>query len=330
MVRVGCRTIAVAAATALALATAGCGGGDDEDQPQPSGPFAEALASVGGGGANGSLGVGWADSAPARAVGGPRLVADALGPNADTVIESAPELGRRFGFDPLAAGRLVSVGGSYAFGLRLDGLDGAGLRDALLAAGGRSRGAGATELVDVDGYASVPEPLLRAGVSGLGARDAFGGPTVLAISVTARAALLGRGGRLLDQPIYAAAADCLGDVVAVRMVPAKLLLSTELGVQAIAIGVGADREILCVLGVDPDRTEEIAASLRAALDPDARDPRSGARIGDSVAAANVGTGSFDDVALVRAELRPPPGGRPNFLFGAVARGSLAQVLSSQP
>ena len=322
------RIALIALVTALGLGAAGCGGGDDEGPPPPEGPFAAALASIGGGGLNGSLGVGWADSARARAIGGSRLVGDALGPNADTVIEAAPALERLYGLNPLAAGRLVSVGGSYAFGLRLDGIEARGLRRALLAAGGRPRGAGDGGSMDVGDYASVPEPLLRADVNGLGARDAFAHDlTVLAISDTARASLLGRGGRLLDQPVYATAADCLGDVVAVRMVPAKLLLSIELGAQAIAIGVGDDREVLCVLGVDPDRVGAIASSLRSAFGPDARDPRSGARVADSVAAAEVTTGEERGVRYVRAELEPAPGRRPDFLFGALSRGSIGEALS---
>ena len=197
----------------------------------PTGRFAAALASIGGGGLNGSLGVGWADSARARAIGGPRLVGDALGPNADTVIEAAPALERLYGLNPLAAGRLVSVGGSYAFGLRARRHRGSWPAPGAASPRAGARGArGDGGLMDVGGYASVPEPLLRADVNGLGARDAFARDlTVLAISDTARASLLGRGGRLLDQPVYATAADCLGDVAAVRMVPAKLLLSIELG-----------------------------------------------------------------------------------------------------
>jgi len=321
------RTALITVVAALALA--GCGGGSDDEPPPPSGGFAEALATVGGGGANGSLGIGWADSAEARALGGPRLVADALGPNADTVVEAAPALERRYGLNPLAAERLVSVGGSYAFGLRLDGLDNLKLHDALVKAGGRVRPGPIAELVDVGGYASVPAPLLALDINGLGARDAFGGPgIVLAISDTARAALLGRGGRLIDEPTYATAASCLGDVVAARMIPAKLLLSTELGANAIAIGVGDGREVLCVLAVDADRVDGIADALRDALATDARDPRSGDRVGDAVTSTDVTTGDERGIRFVRAELQPAPGAEPNFLFGAVSRGSLAEVLSS--
>src|SRR5436189_3650157 len=107
----------------VALAVAGCGGAPSS--PPPTGPFAETVATIGGGGAHGSLGIGWADpQLVAKASAGAELIGGALGPNARSVIEEAPRLRRRFGFDPLTAERLVSVGGSYAFGLRLDGLDG--------------------------------------------------------------------------------------------------------------------------------------------------------------------------------------------------------------
>src|SRR4051794_4539285 len=231
----------------VSLALIGCG--DDSSPPAPSGPLAEALGELGGGGEHGSLGVGWTDPRLARAAGvAPRLMATALGPNAESVLQAAPALRQRFGFDPLSAERLVSVGGSYAFGLRLGGVEASGLRGSLMRAGGHAKeGDEGVDLVDVGPYAQVPAPLLRAGIFGLGARDAFSPSfTVLAISPTARADLLGHaGGRLIDQPIYRAAADCLGNVVAARMVPERLLLSVEVGIDLVAVGIKRDREVLC-------------------------------------------------------------------------------------
>src|SRR5919201_362031 len=217
--------LALALAITASLALMGCGGGSAN--PTPSGPLADALADVGGGGENGSLGGGWADPRLVEKSGaGADLIAAALGPNAGSVVEAAPRLRRRFGFDPLSAERLVSVGGSYAFGLRLDGVDGRRLGRALARAGGSVHRSGPLEVVNVGGYAVVPDPLTAAEVDGLGARDAFGPDlTVLAISEMARASLLGRGGRLLGQADYPAAADCLVDVIAARMIPDKLLLS---------------------------------------------------------------------------------------------------------
>jgi hypothetical protein len=302
---------------------AGCGGSDN---PRPSGPLADALAEIGGGGEHGSLGVGWTEPRLARAAGiSPELMGRALGPNAETVLASAPKL-RPLGLDPFAAHRLVSIGGSYAFGLRLDGVGAPGLKQTLLRDGGHVRSGDDVDLVDVGDYAQVPQPLLRAGILGLGARDAFGPDlTVLAISDTSRPSLLGQSGRLIDQPIYRAAADCLGNVAAARMVPDKLLLSVEVGIELVAIGLKRDREVLCVLGGTAERAREITAALRFSLAPGARDPRTGEPMSDLVRGVEITSGSYDDVQVVRAEVTPVEG--LGFWFGTIARGSLVQLIN---
>jgi hypothetical protein len=319
--------IAIGLAAVLSLTVIACGDGSDE--PPPEGPLAEALGEIGGGGEHGSLGFGWTEPRLASESGvAPRLMATALGPNAETLIQEAPVLRRRFGFDPLAAERLVSIGGSYAFGLRLDGIDARGLREALVGAGGRVRNSDGFQVLDVGDYAEVPGPLLRSGVNGLGARDAFGpGLSVLAISVTSRAALLGRGDRLIDEPIYRAAADCLGDVAAVRMVPERHLLSVEFGIDLVAVGVAREREVLCVLGGTADRAERTASALRASLAPAAREPRTGDPMRELARTADVETRSYDGVEVVRAELHPAADRPLGFLFSTIARGSLVQLIT---
>jgi hypothetical protein len=312
----------------LALLAIGACGGAPEEQP-PSGPLADALADLDGGGENGSLGVGWAEPRLVERSGaGPELIAAALGPNAGSVVEAAPALRRRFGLDPLSAERLVSVGGSYAFGLRLDGVDVRQLARALARQGARMRRADQLELLSVGGYAVVPDPLVAAGVHGLGARDAFGkGLTVLAISARARASLLGRGGRLIEQPVYRAAADCLGNVVAARMVPDNLLLGSELGINLVAVGVGRDgREVLCVLGGTADRAQDAAAALEKSLAPGAREPRTGEPLADLVRSVAVTNAPYEGVQVVRAELTPAAGEPPGFLFGAISRGSIVELV----
>lgn len=244
------------------------------------------------------------------------------------MVEAAPELRRRFGVDPLAARRLVSVGGSYAYGLRLDGIRGSGLRAALLASGGHpKRSTEGLGLVDAGRYAQVPQPLLEAGVLGLGARDAFTpGFTALAISATSRAALLGHDGRLIDQPEYRAAADCLGDVVAARLVSERHLLSVEVGIDLVATGVAPDREVLCVIGGTGERARRTAAALRAGLAPSARDPRTGQSLSGLIEpGVKVATSSYEGVAVVRAEVVPVKG-RAGFFFGTIARGSLVELI----
>ena len=339
MRRVAAKRVATVAVAALALLGAGClggcGGGEPASDSEPTG-FAAVLAGVGGGGENGSLGVGWVDERAAAELD-PRTRAElerALGPNADTVVEQAPALRRRFGLDPHAATALVSLGGSYAFGLRLDGVGAPGLRRALIAAGARARDAEGTELLRIGNYAEVPEPLLRAGINGLGARDAFARDnTVLAISEAARAALLGRGDVLLEQPIYAQAASCLGDVIAARLVPAKLVLSTELATDLVAVGIERStgpgpphREVLCLLGGAAADANRLAAALSDSLDPAARDPRSGARIGADVSRVSVERPA-GEVEQVRAQLTLAPGARPGFVFDVLAAGSLPAYLT---
>jgi hypothetical protein len=313
-------------AVVLSLALVRCG--DDSGDRVPEGPLAETLGEIGGGGA-GTLGVGWAEPERAAQSGvGARLIAAALGPNADTVVEESPLLRHRFGFDPLSARRLVSVGGSYAFGLRLDGVDAPGLRDALIRVGGRPvQNRDGLELVDVGDYAVVPQPLLRADVNGLGARDAFGPDlTVLAISDTSRDSLLGGGDRLIDESTYRAAADCLGDVVVARIVPERHLLSTEQGFDLVAVGVRREREVICVLGGTADRARSIADGLEASLAPGAREPRTGEPIGDLIEAAEVGSSTYEDVEAVSAELTPAPGAQ-GFVFATIARGSLVELIN---
>jgi hypothetical protein len=315
----------------LAVALTACGSDDGETAPTPTGPLARALAVTGGGGANGSLGFGWADSEMVeRLDAGPGLIADALGPNAETVIEQRRALRRRLDFDPLRAERFVSVGGSYAFGLRLDGVDGRGLAQALIEAGGRARQQHSLKLIEIGAYAVVPKPLLEADVNGLGAFDALGRDlSVLAISDRARSTLLGRGPRLIEEPTYAAAADCLGGVAAARMIPDKHLLSSELGINLVALGVGPRGEVLCVVGGSSERAAEIEAALRASLSVDSHDPVTGDRLADAIREVEIARASYEGVQVVRAQLTPAPGASGRYLFGTVATGSLVSLINGE-
>jgi hypothetical protein len=319
-------------AVAAALALGGCGDDDEDVASQPVGPLAEALAEIGGGG-DGSFGIGWADPQLARDSGvDAEVMATALAPNAGSFIEEGPQLRRRFGLNPLAAERLVSVAGSYAFGLRLEGVDGRRLARALVADGGRTREVDGLDLIEIGDYAVVPEALLSLGIRGLGAFDALGSDlAVLAISDRARSTLLGRGEPLLDEPVYRAASACLGDVVAARTIPDKLLLGSELGIEQVAIGVKAGGEVLCTLGGTAERADEVASALETLLVPDARDPVSGERIGNSLSDVKVTRDSLEGVEVVRADARVAAGGeQPGFFFDTVASASLVSLLNGNP
>lgn len=314
----------------FALSGCGSGGSAPSDPAKPAGALAEALATVSGGGAPGSLGFGWADpDATIELDGGRRLIESALGPNAESVIQGAEPL-RRLDFHPDTAERLVSIGGSYAFGLRLDGVDGRGLARALEGDGARSRRDGDLKLVEAGPYASVPDPLLAADVNGLGAFDALGPDvSVLAMSETARASLLGAGGEtMLEEPVYAAAAECLGDVAAARMVPDKLLLSIELGVTLAGAGVGPGGEVICVVGGDEGRRGEIAVALEKGLSPEAVDPRTDQPLDERIEAVDVTTGERDGAGYVRAAITPAPGSAPGYAFETISSGALGTLIAA--
>jgi hypothetical protein len=319
---------ATLALAAVCLALVACGGDETEAPPAPATAFAGALAGLGGGG-DGSIGVGWVDPALARQRGlGTALMADALGPNAGTFVEEAKALRRRFGLDPLAAESLVAVGGSYAFGIRMDGVDPQRLRRALSRGDARVSDSGDLELVNAGAYAQVPAPLLELGIRGLGARDAFGPDVaVLAMSARARATLLGRGESLAGEPAHRAAAECLGDVAAVRTIPDRHLISTELGIDLLAIGMASPRrEVLCAVGGTSERADEIEGDLGGALAPGATEPRSGEPMEELVESADVTASEPGGVPYVRAELTTPAGTTPGFWFGTVARGSLVELV----
>jgi hypothetical protein len=326
---------ALICALVIAVFAIGCGERTETIPEPPSGAFADALGTLAGSQANTGIGVGWLDQAALRDLGGDQgSIGDALAPNASAVYAASPTLAKRFGFDPRQADQLVSVGGSYAFGLRADGVSAPRLLRALSRDATDVRREGGVTLVDAAPYASVPQPLLDAGVRGLGARDAFSSDsTVLAISDTARATLRGGTETLIDNPTYAAASDCLGDVVAARIIPAKLVRSAELGVDLIVLGIERPRadgsfghEVICTVGSSADVADRSADSLRDALARGAKDPLTDEAVSDAVASADVARLSERGLELVRGRVTLAAGQAPGYVLEAYARGSVAAFL----
>src|SRR4029078_12684937 len=106
--------------------------------------------------------------------------------------------------------------------------------------------------------------------------------------------LLSGGTQLVNNPTYAASADCLGDVVAARLIPAKLARAHELGTDIISLGVERpsaggrlDREVICAIGSSAESADGIADALRSALTPAATDPVNGATRTESAASETV-------------------------------------------
>jgi len=321
---------------ATAVIAVGCAlmiGCDDteESASTPSGNLARALEELGGGG-EGTIGISWVDPQLVRELGGDAaLMAEALGPNAGSVVDAAARLQARFGLDPLAASRMVSIGGSYSFGLRLEGVDGRRLASRLLAEGGRRRGSGDYARIEIGEYGVVPDALRDVGVRGLGAFDALG-PRLAAMAMSDRAlaSLLGESERLLDEALYRAAVRCLGGVAAARVVPDKLLVSTELGGELVAVGIEAEREVLCTAGGTPERAAEVANAFRTGLDPGSHDPITDEPIDRSVAAVEVEANEYEGIQTVRAELTLQPAEARGYVFGALERASVVGWINGAP
>ena len=117
-------------------------------------------------------------------------------------------------------------------------------------------------------------------------------------------------------------------MVAARLIPDDLLLSSDLGVDLVGLGVSKPRhEVLCVLGGTAARADEVAAALKRSLAPNAREPVTGARIGTSVAAVDLARNRHEGVEVVRAKLTLAAGQPPGYLFGTVSQGSLVGLIN---
>jgi hypothetical protein len=317
--------IVLAALAACTFAACGDDAGEAEDEQTP---FAAALAQMGGGAEGTEGGWGWVDVERLRADGGDvsrRLgwAVGALGPGADErALGSGPE---SVGIEPAKATRILSLVGSYAIGIRFDGVETARLERAYdeLATPRRE---GPWTYYDLTETPEIPfgTPLER--LTELASHAAvMPGSAVLARFAVGRPALIGEGDSPIDTPLMQAATSCLGDAVAARTVPNNYTYLGSVAPQIVAFGVvpadGGWHEVLCVADEDPEKVADAVAGMREAFDPASRDAVSGERMSDLIAGATVEELESGGIPLARAELEPPPGEDPGLLFRAFPRGS---------
>ena len=296
------------------------------------------MATVGAAASPPAVGIAWVD-VPALERDGESLQAwgDALGPVADEALEAGRRL-RRVGLEARPASAVISIGGSYAFGVRVDGVDGQRLATTLDRAGAVASHSGDWTLYDIGDQGDTPHPLQEAGMLGLGARTATSeSQVVVASNGDARASLIGEGTPYSDDASFGFAASCLGDVVAARILPAgRFLRSAEIGADLLAIGVeragsassadGPTHEVLCAIGDSAEGADQDAAALRRALEPSARDVVTDERIGDLIASSSIRRVSGGDLEGTRVRLELAPSTPSGFLFDTLTRGSLAAYL----
>jgi hypothetical protein len=334
---------AIAGVAAGAVLAAGCGGDDTDAAPPPppasEGRLLDALESIGGGEAFTGTGYGWIDVQALRAGGDWDRDLDwagrALGPGGDRLVVEA---GSTAGLDVRLADarRLVSLSGSYVFGLRADGVDTEAAEDALRAAGAKPTQGSPWTRLDLGPPASRPLGSDLEQVGALASRTAVSDDSlVLARMDDARTDLEGEGTPASEAPAGRASATCLGDVDAARIVPNNFTHLPNVGPDVMAFGVeqsdhGERAEVLCAIDETAEEIDKAEAGMRAAFEPGAVDEVTGERISSLVDDVEIERLELDGLPVVRARLDPSPTNGPGFLFGAFVRGSLVTYLGLQP
>jgi hypothetical protein len=168
----------------------------------------------------------------------------------------------------------------------------------------------------IDGFEGDAAPLTGL----LDASAAEGDTVVVAGEPALRDAALGKGDeRLGDRDDYAAAADCLGDVLAAQISPARLAGFPPDSGDLVAIGVGGGddpSETLCVVG-DAGQVQRSDPALRRALDPDAVSVATNRHISDEVKDVAFATGGEGDHRWARVEVTPDADAQLGYLYRSV-------------
>jgi hypothetical protein len=178
-------------------------------------------------------------------------------------------------------------------------------------------GAGGDTASRADGLDDTPD---RAALESLAeAASSEDGTVVVATSGGALDEALGEGDEPLgDRSEYRSASDCLGDVVAAAVMPARSAGAPPDAGPLIAIGVrGGDDplEVLCVVG-DGDQARRASEALRAHLDPEAVSRVTNRHISDEVAEARFDTGDAADREWARVVVTPKADAPLGYLYRA--------------
>jgi hypothetical protein len=133
------------------------------------------------------------------------------------VLEEQAEIRAKTGLDPTAARQLLSVGGSYAFGVRIDGVSPGSLERLYERAGATRASLEHWTTFDLGNQPRAALGTRLEVLGGYGSRAALANEgVILARYDLARRALAGGGSSPLTDPGLSLAARCLGDVVAAR------------------------------------------------------------------------------------------------------------------
>ena len=282
-------------------------------------------------------GVGWIDVMGIRAAPGPNRqalegTATALGPGGDDFLVEARSGLTELAFDPGEARQILSLNGSYTFGVRVDGVP----TRALAAELGKPTGeTGEWDLYDLARFGTSPEETLGEFTSSTGAYVALAEDSAaFARSDQNRSNLFEVESPASEAEVLAFAADCLGDVSAARVLPHNFNYLPKLGPKFSALGVrplnGEQvEEVMCGIGESAEEIETYAEELESRLAPDAVEPTTGEPIGDLIESVRVDTIKHDGYHAARAEIVLVDGEAPGFVFRSFNRGSLVTFFGFQ-
>ena len=146
------------------------------------------------------------------------------------LLNAAIPIAEKTGIDVFAGDQALSIGEPPRRAVRLDGTDGGAFSAALTKLGAKPQDALGRHFLAIgeEGGFDVKSPLAQLGVLSELDRAVVDGDTVAwgAFEAPVDEALGGSGSSLADNPSYAAAADCLGDVVTASCCPRALPGST--------------------------------------------------------------------------------------------------------
>ena len=317
-----------------------CGEEDEPDTPSVDTAFAAALATVDAPEPIGA-GVGWIDVAALREGPDPdsyfRQAGPALGPGGgDLFDEYQPKLAR-LGADPYGADMALSVHGSFAFGVRLDGVDPAQIAEIAANDGEQVESeAEGWERYDLADRGVLPDSELQKAADALSshvgiAEDAV----VLARATHARKDLTLPANPGDESPSLALAAECLEDVAAARIIPNNFTYISGIGPDLFVMGMraptedGPGEEILCGVDEDKEEIENYVEAMEKALDPKAIEVTSDEPVGEVFAGAEVDTLEGGGNYAVRAVLTMADGAEPGAVFRGFDVGSVETFFGLQ-
>jgi hypothetical protein len=315
----------------VAALICGCGSGGATGPAQTG--LEHGLSSIGGGERTVGAGYGYVDLVALRNQGEPlersiSWAAKALGPGADDVIDDA-DARRSAGFRPEAADHIVSIAGSYAFGMRFDGVTAdPGLTTQLSRLGATASQVSPWTFYDLGGERSRPIGTDLEPLGSLVARTAVStNSVVLARSNTARADLAGRGAPVTTSPELEAAVECLGPVAAARILPSNFTYLPNIGPDLLALGVrfepdGTVHEVFCAIDASSDEADHAAAGMRESFELPGGGTIGGRPLAGLIATTHVGVEQSGDFTVARADLTRRDSQEPGLLFSAALTGEL--------